>query len=225
MQPKNGAPIPVSLTDTPVFDDAGNRIGTIGVSSDISERRRTEEATALLSAIVESSRDAIFSANSAGILMTWNGGASDLFGDTGAEMIGRHLSSVLPIGRDDDVRHVFTSALRGDTVDHVDTRGQRADGTDVHVAISVSPIRSRSGEIIGTSTIARDVTERVVFLEQIEADRRRLAVAQASARLGSFEIDLDTGLVSRSDELCRILGVEPGTSTGIELGPRPSRRP
>ena len=200
-----------------IGDFADGRIHAGGISSDVGQRRRSEDATALLSAIVESSRDAIFSAGCDGILMTWNGGAAALFGYTTVEIIGAHLSSVLPTGRDDDVGHVYAAALRGGIVESFDTRGQRADGTDVHIAVSVSPIRSRSGEIVGTSTIARDVTERVVFLQQIEAERRHLAVAQASARLGSFEIDLATGNVVRSDELCRMLGVDLGTATGINL--------
>ncbi len=209
---------PPATPDANVSIPAGPRIGTdrrsVGHLGNVDEARTRQRCCPPSSNHREtrSSRPAV-----TGSLMTWNGGASALFGYTSAEMIGEHLSLVLPIGRDDDVRHVFASALRGDTVDNVDTRGQRSDGTDVHVALSVSPIRSRSGEIIGTSAIARDVTERVEFLEQIEAERRHLAVAQASARLGSFEIDLATGKVVRSDELCRILGIEPGRSTGIEL--------
>jgi diguanylate cyclase (GGDEF)-like protein/PAS domain S-box-containing protein len=58
----------------------------------------------------------------------------------------------------------------------------------------------------------RDVTERVDMLQRIELDRRRLADAQAAARLGSFEIDLRTGDISRSDELCRILGLPVGSA-------------
>ena len=166
---------------------------------------------------MESSRDAIFSANGAGIIDTWNGGAAHLFGYGASEMLGRHLSVVLPIGADDVVDAVFQQALRGECVDSVDACGRRADGSDLEVSISVSTIRAKSGVITGTSTIARDVTERVQLLQRIEVDRRRLAAAQASAKLGSFELDLETGEVTRSDEMCRILGLEPGTSAGFDF--------
>ena len=59
------------------------------------------------------------------------------------------------------------------------------------------------GSVVGN---LRDITERVNLLERIELDRRRLADAQAAARLGSFELDLRTGDITRSDEMCRILG-------------------
>jgi diguanylate cyclase (GGDEF)-like protein/PAS domain S-box-containing protein len=65
------------------------------------------------------------------------------------------------------------------------------------------------GSVVGN---LRDVTERVALLERVELDRRRLAAAQAAARLGSFELDLDTGDLTRSDELCRILGVPIGSA-------------
>jgi diguanylate cyclase (GGDEF)-like protein/PAS domain S-box-containing protein len=72
------------------------------------------------------------------------------------------------------------------------------------------------GSVVGN---LRDVTERVALLERVELDRRRLADAQAAARLGSFELDLDTGDLTRSDELCRILGVPIGSDANTsELG-------
>ncbi|MCU1365826.1 MAG: hypothetical protein JWN39_1465, partial [Ilumatobacteraceae bacterium] len=215
VQTKQGSTIPVQLTDTAIYDETGAAIGTIGVSSNIARRLQSDASNLLLSAIVESSQDAIFSATEDGIVLTWNGGAARLFGRTPAEVIGQHLSTVLPNGRADDVRHVFDQAMAGQFVDNFDTRGRRSDGTDVNLSISVSPIRSPTGEIIGTSAIARDITERTQFIQQIEADRRRLSVAQASAMLGSFEIDTANGKVTRSDEMWRLLGRNPGPATEL----------
>ena len=56
----------------------------------------------------------------------------------------------------------------------------------------------------------RDVTERVELLQRIDADRQRLADAQAAAKLGSFELNTTTGVMRRSDELCRMFGLQPG---------------
>lgn len=70
------------------------------------------------------------------------------------------------------------------------------------------------GSIVGN---LHDVTERVELLERIELDRRRLADAHAAALLGSFEVDVRTGDISRSDELCRILGVAAGSSTNARV--------
>ena len=147
--------------------------------------------------IVESSNDAIFSTDRAGLITSWNRAAAELYGYTEAEIVGRHFSTRGAAGSRADTAHeIFRSVLRGETVKHFDTLGRRSDGAELHVAVSVSPIRAASGSIVGTSTIARNVSERVELLQCIEADRRRLAVAQASASLGSFELDLDTGQVS-----------------------------
>ena len=184
---KDDAVVPVLLTQTPVYD-GDTQVGTIGVSTDISERVRSEEARALLSSIVLSTQDAIFSAGLDGVVTTWNDGASALFGYGASHVIGRHISTVLPIGSDGDaaVRRVFEEAACGRVAEPVDARCSAAGGRAVHVSISVAPIRSDAGAVTGTCTIARDVTERVELLETIEADRHRLAIAQESAKLGGF---------------------------------------
>ena len=217
VQTKTGASIPVQLTDTVVYDDAQVAIGTIGVSSNIALRLRRQASTALLSSIVEASPDAIFSASTTGEVLSWNNGAATLFGRTSVDTIGQPLSTVLPNGRADDVRHVFASALAGQTIENFDTRGRRADGSDIHLSISVSPIKSPNGTIIGSSAIAHDITERIAFVHRIKADRRRLATAQSSAKLGSFEIDTVTGVITRSDEHWRLLGVEPDVGQGARF--------
>jgi len=221
---KDGGTVPVMLTHTPVYDGE-RRVGIIGVSTDISERIRSEQARALLSSIVLSTQDAIFSAGVDGLVTTWNDGASALFGYAAAEITGRHISTVFPLGapgtgsdtNDAALLRVFEEAVRGRIVDAVDARCVTGDGRTVHVSISVAPIRSDAGRVIGTCTIARDVTERVALLETLEAERRRLVVAQESAKLGGFELNLDTLELTRSDELSRMLGLVPGAAPAEEL--------
>ncbi len=178
---------------------------------------RGDETSAWLWSIVESSNDAIFSTNHDGLITTWNRAAADLYGFTDAEIVGRHFSAVVPPERADAAKEIFRSVLHGETVENFDSLGRRSDGGELHVSVSVSPIRAAGGAIVGTSTIVRDVTERVELLQRIETDRRRLADAQASASLGSFELDLDTGQISRSDEFLRIVGIKSNDSSGVDL--------
>ena len=176
-----------------------------------------EETSAWLWSIVESSNDAIFSTNQDGLITTWNRAAADLYGYTDTEIIGRPFITVVPPARAEVAHVIFQSVLRGETIKNFDTLGQRSDGGTLYVSVSVSPIRAADGAIVGASTIARDVTERVELLQRIETDRRRLADAQASASLGSFELDLDTGHISRSEEFLRIVGIESDDGSGVEL--------
>ncbi len=210
-----GAVIPVEVTKSALFDADGRPVGTIMVTSNISGRLESDRSQALLSAIVESSQDAIFSASLDGSILSWNGRAEVLFGLAAADAIGQHIGVVLPVEHADDVRLVLDQAGRGDSIADFDARGRRSSGTGLDLSISVSPVRSTAGAIIGVAVIARDITERTRFIQQIEADRRHLAVAQQTAGLGSFEIDLSSGVETHSEELIRLLGFDPSTMANI----------
>ena len=209
--------VPLMVTTTPILDVDGAMIGTIGVSVDISERIRAEQASVLLSAIVESSSDPIFSADRRGAITTWNSAAAQLYGRTAAEMIGCHVSTLMPVDQTNTMVRMLRDVMRGIVVRDLLVVGRRGDGSAVDVTITVSPVRDISGRIVGSSTIAREVSERIRFLREIEADHRRLEDAQASAGLGSFEIDFETGRVDRSAELLRILGQPPDATFGLEF--------
>ncbi len=134
-----------------------------------------------------------------------------LFGVRADEIIG--LNGVDLIHADDRARVVFEGGSihnRGDQVT-IDFRVVDADGRIRWIEeIATNLLDDPAvGSVVGN---LRDVTERVELLERIEIDRRRLADAQAAARLGSFEVDLRTGDIVRSDELCRILGLPVGST-------------
>ena len=84
------------------------------------------------------------------------------------EVIGRHVSMLMPAEYVEDVARILERVRRGETVDHFQTRRRRKDGTIIDVALTVSPIRDSSGRIIGASKIARDITAE----KREEADRR-----------------------------------------------------
>lgn len=210
-----GAVIPVEVTKSALFDGDGRPVATIMVTSNIAGRLESDRSQALLSAIVESSQDAIFSASLDGSILSWNGRAAELFGLAAADAIGQDIGVVLPVEQADDVRLVLDHAGRGDSIADFDVRGRRSSGIGLDLSISVSPVRSTAGAIIGIAVIARDVTERTRFIRQIEADRRHLAIAQQTAGLGSFEIDVSSGVETHSEELIRLLGFDPSTMANI----------
>jgi diguanylate cyclase (GGDEF)-like protein/PAS domain S-box-containing protein len=83
------------------------------------------------------------------------------------------------------------------------------DGSELHLSLSISPIRSTDGEVIGAAIIARDLTERMALQRSLAEDHERLSEAQEIARMGSFELELETLTTSRSPEFDRILGLGP----------------
>ena len=156
----DGARIHFITHPTPLFDASGNLIGAVNMLVDITERKHVEEAGQRLSAIVESSDDAILSKNLDGIIMSWNRGAERLFGYSAEEMIGKSVTILIPAERQDEEPHILGRIRRGEHIEHYETVRLRKDGSLIDISLSVSPIKGAGGKIIGASKIARDISER-----------------------------------------------------------------
>jgi PAS domain S-box-containing protein len=122
--------------------------------------------SAFLSAIVESSDDAIIGKDLTGKVVSWNAGADRMFQYTASEMVGSSIERLVAPDRPDEERRILENAKRGETRLYETTR-VRKDGTTVDLSLAVSPIRDAHGTIVGVSSIARDITERKRAEEQI----------------------------------------------------------
>jgi PAS domain S-box-containing protein len=131
-----------------------------GVSGPVGsrERLRGELAAEHYAAIIESSDDAIISKDLNGTILTWNHGAELLFGYTAEETVGKPITILIPIERQDEEPFILEKVRRGERVHHYETIRQRKDGTLVDISLTVSPIKNGRGEIVGASKIARDIT-------------------------------------------------------------------
>lgn len=116
-------------------------------------------ASLLLSAIVDSSDDAIISIDLNGIVTTWNMSAERIFGYSSDEMIGHRIALLLPDTRKGEELQILEKVRLGEKVDHFETTRQRKDGQLIDVSVTISPIRSETGEIVGASKVARDITD------------------------------------------------------------------
>lgn len=119
-----------------------------------------------LSSIIESSDDAIIGKDLTGRVVSWNTGAERIFGYTAAEIVGFSIERLLAPDRPDEEQRILENAKRGET--HLyETVRIRKDGTPVDLSLAVSPIRDAQGDIVGVSSIARDISERKRAEEQI----------------------------------------------------------
>ncbi len=118
------------------------------------------DQASFLASIVESSGDAILSKNLDGIITSWNKGAERLFGYTAEEAIGKPVTMLIPADRLDEEPTILERIRRGERTDHYDTVRQRKDGSLVDISLTISPIKTPEGVILGASKIARDITER-----------------------------------------------------------------
>ena len=184
---KSGRPIEVSLTVSPILDDSGKLVGVSHIARDITERKAMDRQALHLSALVSSSDDAIASKDLNGIVLSWNYAAERMFGYTAAEIIGQSIRLIIPSDRWNEGEDVLRSVRAGERVDHFETIRQRKDGALIPVSLTVSPIRTANGAIIGASKIVRDMSER----SMMERETNRLAAIVDSSDDAIISTDLN----------------------------------
>jgi diguanylate cyclase (GGDEF)-like protein/PAS domain S-box-containing protein len=214
---RDGTHFPVYVTDTPVFGADGQLIAIIGVSADITEPKAGEEARYQLAAIVAGSGDAIFGVTTDGTITSWNPAAERLFGYRAEEIIGCPVAQLTPTDRAHEQRQVRARLNAGGEAEQFETFRRRKDGSLVEVMITASSATDEAGQVVGLSVIAHDITERRRSRRALETSRRGLAESQRIAHLGSFELDVVNSVMTWSEELYRILGVDPNVTASAEL--------
>jgi PAS domain S-box-containing protein len=167
---KDGSLIDISVTISPVRDFHGVVVGASKIARDTSEIKRAGQGSRLLSAIVDSSDDAIISKDLDGIITSWNKGAEVLFGYSAEEAIGRPVTILLPADRLDEEPQILARLKNGERMNHFETVRQRKDGTLLDISLTISPVRDSSGTVVGASKIARDITDS----KRMEAEMRRV---------------------------------------------------
>jgi PAS domain S-box-containing protein len=154
------------------------------LEKEITERRRAEDAVTQLAAIVESSDDAIVGTTLEGAITSWNKGAEIVYGYSAEEVTGRSVSILYPPDRLDELQRLRGKLKQGEPVAQYETIRVRKGGAQVHVSLTLSPIKDATGKITAVATIARDITERkraeseLQRLQQLAAARERTRLAR-----------------------------------------------
>jgi PAS domain S-box-containing protein len=187
----------------PVFDQEGGLRLAINIFRDVTEHRRVEEMRARLAAIVESSDDAILSKTLEGVISSWNSGAEKLYGYSVEEVVGRPVAILVPPELPDEVPEILSKLRRGERIEHYETVRVSKSGRRLDVSLAVSPITDPLGNIIGASTIARNITERKRAEEEIRLLNERLEqrVSQRIAQLQEANKELESFSYSVSHDL------------------------
>jgi PAS domain S-box-containing protein len=128
--------------------------------TDTTQRKQAEEKSLLFTSIVEQSDDAIISKNLDGIIGTWNASAERIYGYTSEEIVGRHVSLLIPDDRAYELPILIDDLRRGAKIDRYETERVRKNGKHIFVSLTMSPIKDAEQRIVGVSVIGRDITER-----------------------------------------------------------------
>ncbi|MHB8209608.1 PAS domain-containing sensor histidine kinase [Mucilaginibacter sp.] len=127
---------------------------------DVTEIKSSEEKSAMLAAIVDSTEDAIISKTLDGYITSWNKAAENLFGYTSNEMIGQSISKIIPADRSYEEVRILERLNNGERVEHYETKRVRKNNQSIDISLTISPIKDSAGSIIGISKIARDISEK-----------------------------------------------------------------
>lgn len=177
----------------PLFDESGNIAGAVNMLVDITEERKVDEGMARLAAIVHSSDDAIISKTLTGIVTSWNDAATRIFGYAPDEMIGGPITKIIPPNRYNEEPLILEQIMKGENVDHFETKRLTKDGRILDISLTISPIRDSRNVIIGASKIARDITRQKEIermIRESEEKYRELAT-KLEERIAEKTIDLN----------------------------------
>jgi PAS domain S-box-containing protein len=164
---RDGTILPVLLSATVVYDDDGNYLKSRSTVYDITERRKAQEKEHLLSAIVQSSADAIVAKDLDGVILSWNWGAERIYGYSAEEAVGKSISMLVTPDHPNELAEIMTRLRQGERIEHYTTERLRKDGQRISISLTVSPILNWAGNIVGASTIAHDITGQVNAEEEI----------------------------------------------------------
>ncbi len=141
----------------------------------------------LYASIIEDSGDAIITKTAEGMITSWNSGAESMYGYTASEVTGKSISILVPPGHTDEIPAMLERIKLGERIRQYETIRIRKDGKIINVSVSISPIKNHKGQIVGASTIARDVTEEVTI--RVETEQKLGAASQYARSLIEASVD------------------------------------
>jgi PAS domain S-box-containing protein len=227
---QNGSEFPVEISLSPVPVEGGTII--LSAIRDISDRKRIEqelrqahaeltqktaeqigEYRARLASIVDSSEDAILTKALDGTITAWNRGAERIYGYATEEVIGKHISMLVPNDRPDEIPEILKTVARGESTEHYESVRVTKDGRRLNVSISVSPLRDVNGGIVGASAIARDITAQRRAEDQLRQAQKMEAVGRLAGGV-AHDFNNVLGIINACAEFLRDR-VDPTTEPSI----------
>jgi PAS domain S-box-containing protein len=178
---KDGTEVPLNISLCHI--DTGDVLLVITAVRDVVSQQQAVQDAQLIAAVVEYSNDAIVGSTLEGTITSWNPAAERMYGYSRQEVIGRSGTCLTPQGREKEFFANLDSIKDGKPVKHLETVRVRKDGAELPVSLTVAPIRSEDGAIVGASAVHRDVSEQ----------RRAFEVGQRMAAMVEFSAEAIVG--------------------------------
>jgi PAS domain S-box-containing protein len=167
----------------------------------------------LLSAIVDSSDDAIISKDLNGIITSWNEAARRIFGYTAEEIVGQPILRLIPEELHFEEFEILRKLRAGERIEHYETVRMRKSGERFPISVTISPVRDSTDRVVGASKIARDISDR----RRLDNSRFRLAAIVDSADDAIISKDLNGIIESWNQGASRMFGYTPEEIIGQSI--------
>ncbi|HLJ12783.1 MAG TPA: PAS domain S-box protein [Planctomycetaceae bacterium] len=202
-----------------IFDEHRRPLRMVGLARDVTQRRQTDETIRNLAAVVDSAQDAIVGTTLDGTITSWNDGAVRLYGYLPDEAIGRPIKMLAAPDRLDEVQRLRRKVAQGKRVEQFETVRRRKDGERVHISLNICPIRDEHGIIVGATSNAHDITQRVVLQETLRQSQKMEAVGHLAGGVAHDFNNLLTVIMACSDEMhfARRLEIESLRGLALEI--------
>ena len=175
------------------------------IHEDITERRLAEQARARLAAIVQTSEDAIIGKALDGTILSWNDGAERTYGYAAEEAVGLHISILHPPERPGELADILDRIRAGERVAQLETVRVTKDGREIAVSLNVSPILDDDGEVVGASSIARDITQAKLAEQALKKAKEEAESARQEEEIRRLESERRRRIAESLGEVLKFL--------------------
>ncbi|MDA8324779.1 MAG: PAS domain S-box protein [Nitrospiraceae bacterium] len=158
---KNGGLLWGNTTVYPARDALGKQLYLIGMVEDITEKKQKEEDSALLSAAVSSSADAVVITGTSGKIRYVNWAFEKITGYQRKEVLGSNLKDLAQKTGQPSFGNAFDETVRSGSPWTGTATNIRKDGTPYTVEETIAPVRNRAGRVVNVIIMERDVTEKL----------------------------------------------------------------
>src|SRR6266496_3810879 len=208
---RDATQVPVELCRAPLI--VGEQIvGTVVTITDLTERRRAQEAITRLESNADSVDEAIITHTSDGIITSWNRAAERIYGYLEEEVLGRHVSIVHPPGYKQELKTLFERVVRQEQVDAFETVRIKKGGERIFVSINAVPLNNGIGSPVCVAQIVSDLTERKKAEESaLRASGERAAIPAGLRRAAAVDYRSPETASAANAKVISQTVVEPGT--------------
>jgi len=203
---KDGSELWVLLEASPDLDAAGNYRGSLAMVTDVTERRRAEEALRRMAALVATSTDGIMAVGIDGVVLQWNLGAERMYGYSAAEIVGQHIRTIVPEVKSEELAGLMDQIRRAEPIQQIESVRKRKDGSLVEVSISYSPLTDAKGKVIASAAIHRDISTARRAAEALRASEERYRRIVDTAYEGIWLIDVRNTTTFVNPRMAEMLG-------------------